>query len=478
MRKINHEDVRLLFLRSSCTSEGIFFNCDTVIDWLKEQNKKIYVSINKVSFKLLKNWKVSNSSIRHESGKFFSVQGVRVKTDFNHIETWDQPIIFQPEVGYLGIITKEFKGVLYFLLQAKIEPGNVNYVQLSPTLQATRSNYSRVHKGKKPQYLEYFQNAKPHQVLLDQLQSEQGSRFFRKRNRNIIIKINDELPILDNFVWLTLGQIKNLIRKENLINMDTRSVLAGIPFGNFEPDVMNFLSFCNLSYKHKNNIIQKAFLESALIKHDSVHTIQNIVSFITHLKSVYNLEVRKIPLNKMRKWIFGKNEIHHEDDNSFKVNAVNVEIGNREVVEWNQPMIEPQAQELSAFVCKNINGLLHLAVQAKMECGNLDFIEFAPTVQCIMNNCHLIEADSIPFLNYVLNAKPEQVFYDVIQSEEGGRFFREQNRNMIVIAGDDFPVELPEKYIWMTLNQLIFFLKFNNYVNIQARSIISAINFV
>ena len=74
-------------------------------------------------------------------------------------------------------------------MQAKIEPGNVNNVQLSPTLQATKSNYTRAHQGKSPAYLEYFVNATPYQILLDQLQSEQGARFLRKRNRNIILVI-------------------------------------------------------------------------------------------------------------------------------------------------------------------------------------------------------------------------------------------------------------------------------------------------
>ena len=74
----------------------------------------------------------------------------------------------------MGIITKEFKGVLYFLMQAKIEPGNVNCVQLSPTLQATKSNYTQTHAGKAPKYLEYFKNVTQDQILVDQLQSEQG----------------------------------------------------------------------------------------------------------------------------------------------------------------------------------------------------------------------------------------------------------------------------------------------------------------
>ena len=176
-------------------------------------------------------------------------------------------------------------------------------------------------------------------------------------------------------------------------------------------------------------------------------------------------------------WIFSDEMIHHKDHKYFKVIAVDVSIGNREVVEWGQPMIEPAQEGLCAFVCKEINGILHFAVQAKLECGNHDIIEFAPTVQCLTGNYRQTREGSLPFLDYVLNSKPEQIVFDTLQSEEGGRFFKEQNRNMIIIAGDEVPVVLPENYIWMTLNQLYTFLKFNNYLNIQARSLIAAISF-
>lgn len=43
--------------------------------------------------------------------------------------------------------------------------------------------------------------------------------------------------------------------------------------------------------------------------------------------------------------------------------------------------------------------------------------------------------------------------------EEGGRFYKEQNRNMIIVAGDEISDELPENFIWMTLNQLYVFIK-------------------
>ena len=199
---------------------------------------------------------------------------------------------------------------------------------------------------------------------------------------------------------------------------------------------------------------------------------------MTHLKSIYDLHIEKIQLKDLREWVFTDKMIHHEENKYFRVIAVDVEIGNREVVKWNQPMIEPAQEGLCAFVCKEINGIMHFAVQAKLECGNHDIIEFAPTVQCLTGNYRQTKEGALPFLDYVLNARAEQIFYDVLQSEEGGRFYREQNRNLIVIAGDEIPDELPGKYIWMTLNQLYTFLKFNNYLNIQARSLIAGISFI
>ena len=466
------------FLKSAFTLKGSFTDTEKVIEWLKIQNDQVQVSIRKTQFKALDQWLFNKESgrLQHSSGKYFSIDGINVKTNWGSISQWQQPIINQPEIGYLGFIVKEFDDVLYFLLQAKIEPGNVNYVQLSPTLQATRSNYTQVHNGKKPLYLEYFQNAKPQEILLDQLQSEQGARFFKKRNRNIIIKINEDIPVCDNFIWLTLAQIKCLMKFDNIVNMDTRTVISGIPFGNYAPDVVDFFNF--LGSVNDNDSVKKAFLKSALSVTGAIHSLEEIITFLTVFKSEYDLEVTHIPLNSLENWVFGESEIYHREHKYFNVCAIDVSIENREVVKWSQPMVEPSQEGLCAFICKEINGLLHFAVQAKLECGNRDIIEFAPTVQCLTGNYRQTKEGALPFLEYVLNARPDQIFIDSLQSEEGGRFFREQNRNMIVIAGDDIPVELPDNFIWMTLNQLHTFLKFNNYLNIQSRSLISAIPFI
>lgn len=468
----------LLFLKSAFAEEGAFLSVKEVISWLEAQNKAVYVSIRKTTFDRLTTWRFDDISgnLRHETRKFFSIDGIHVRTNWGSVAEWDQPIINQPEIGYLGIIAKSFNGVLHFLMQAKIEPGNVNHVQISPTLQATKSNYTQVHKGKKPRYLEYFRDVHPGQILLDQLQSEQGARFLKKRNRNIIIRIEEDLPVYENFLWLTLGQIKKLIRNDNLVNMDTRTVISGIPFGHYEPSVIDF--FNSVSSREIANETSKDFLKSALSYEGALHSTDEIMAFLTRWKCDLELEVSKIPLRAINHWEILDYEIRHAENKYFKVVPVEVEIGNREVVSWSQPMVEPAQEGLAAFICKKINGILHFAVQAKLECGNFDIIEFAPTVQCLTGNyIHSLEG-KLPFLDYIFECPQEAIIFDTLQSEEGGRFFREQNRNMIVLGDANFPVELPPNYIWMTLNQLNNFLQYNNFLNIQARSLISAISFI
>jgi len=473
----NHSYKNLEFLKSSFSPEGKYRSTDDILKWLKKMRQSIDVKIERTHFSKLDKWVYDEKtgSIRHQTGKFFSIDGINVQTNGGAVATWQQPIINQPEIGFLGIITKEFDGVLHFLMQAKVEPGNKNYIQLSPTLQATKSNFTQIHEGKKPYYLEYFRNAKPEQIILDQLQSEQGARFLRKRNRNIIIKIEEEIPVYDHFSWMTLAQIKLLMQKNNMVNMDARTVISGITYGNMDEGVVDFLNFLG---HDKSDTIEKALLKSALASDGALHNTDELISFLTRLKSIYELDLIKVPLKGLENWSFNDDEIRHSENKYFRVIAVDIEISNREVVNWSQPMVEPAQEGISSFVCKEINGILHFAVHAKLECGNFDVIEFAPTVQCLTGNYRHSKKGSIPFLEYILKAPKENVIFDTFQSEEGGRFFREQNRNLIVLAGDEISVDLPPDFIWMTLNQLNEFLKFNNYLNIQARSLISAISFI
>lgn len=456
-------------IKSLLTTQNPFNSTEEVLTWIDRRNREVVVEVTPVPFLELKGWHFDGETgnLCHDSGKFFSVVGIDVYADNGQAQRWTQPIINQPEVGYLGIISREVDGVLYFLLQAKIEPGNVNCVQLSPTLQATRSNYTQVHGGRKPAYLDYFKNAKPSQILLDQLQSEQGARFFRKRNRNIIIKVDEEIENNIDFRWLTLGQIRRLMRHDNLVNMDTRTVLSGLCFKTAPFLARTIVSdFGQLLFDSEDRM-------------EGINTTDQILHHISALKSKYELVTEKIPLKNVKDWTISPTEICRNDGRFFKVLGVNVKIANREVASWCQPIVQPMHEGLSVLFCKKIGGVLHVLLQTKVECGNFDVVELAPTIQCLTGNYKNPVGYVPEYLDSFATEKcVERIVFDTRQSEEGGRFYHEQNRNVIAMVNDDVPDNPPENFIWLTLGQVKEFLRFNNYLNIQIRSLISALEYL
>lgn len=478
MRTRNVEDAQLDFL-ASAMSHGCFMSTEEILAWMKKQNEEVVSIIKQIPISELRGWAYRDDRIRHDSSKFFSIDGIHVETNYRNTPQWDQPIINQPEIGFLGFIVKKFKGVLHFLMQAKIEPGNLNVVQLSPTLQATRSNYNRVHGGKSPTYLEYFNGEKDVTVLVDQLQSEQGARFLHKRNRNIIVEVdeNEDVEAKANFIWVSLGQIKELLRFPNVVNMDSRTVISCIKFGSYSEHSLKLLDRVKRTAGfHLSK--PDSFLYSVLSADNHLHDLQDIIQWITSLKFKYELNVSSIGISKMQHWVYDGNTIHHEADKYFNVIGVRVEIGNREVVSWDQPMVRSAQEGLVGFIVKKIDGIYHYLVQAKLESGNFDVVELAPTVQCLTGNYRKGKNEyTIPYLDTVLESPKDRIWYRSYQSEEGGRFFQEQNLNIIIEVGDEFPIEVEENYCWMTLNQMLSFVTYNNYLNIAARSLLSAISF-
>ena len=167
-------------------------------EWFAACRRHTHGQAERVELDRLDGWHrdPSTGNIRHHTGKFFTIAGLSVDIKGGPVEHWQQPIILQPEVGILGVLVKEFDGVLHCLMQAKIEPGNANGLQVSPTVQATRSNYTRVHGGKAVPYLEYFLGTTRSVVMADVRQSEQGTWFLHKRNRNMVVEVTGDVEVL------------------------------------------------------------------------------------------------------------------------------------------------------------------------------------------------------------------------------------------------------------------------------------------
>ena len=456
-------DTMLSIAKSWCETEGKVHTTAEILDWIKERNENTYVSIRPISLEECAPWFYDEAEgcIRNKGRNFFTISGCRITDEQGN--TVDQPIIRQEEIGFLGIICREIGGVMHFLLQAKIEPGNVNCIQVSPTIQATKSNFTQKHGGRKPAYLEYFVNAGRYEIVVDQIQSEQSSRFYKKRNRNIIIRVEEDIPVLPSHCWMTLGQIKALMRRDNLVNMDTRTVLSCIPFAKMF--MSGDAAAALMERFHDKELFRSAFMER------EENPLPAVYQYINNEK-MFGVSVPSfIPLGGMRDWEMRDSELVCRHPYPFRVIFCDIAIEGREVRRWTQPLIAANGSATMGLACCEDGSVLKFLVRAAPEIGCFDGVELGPTIQreCVDTGA------SGPVETYFMDKlrAGEGVMFDHMLSEEGGRFYHEQNRNVLLrVRRDELPA-LPEGYFLLdhrTLNELV---QVNNTLNIQLRNLLA-----
>lgn len=448
------------FVKSWKCKVGII-STENILDIIENKNKNLHVLIKKSTLSLMNDWKITeNGVIVNHNGSFFKVTGLEKKENDKIIAS--QPIILQDEIGFLGIICTYLNGILHFLMQAKIEPGNINKIQISPTIQATKSNFEQKHGGKRPAYLDYFINDSKYEIIVDQIQSEQAGRFLKKRNRNIIIFVPyDDIDVLPSHIWMTLGQIKQLMRYDNLVNMDTRTVLSCIPFGLYSD-----------SKKCLQKYFSNQFLYNSLFN-DDVPDIVKAYKKINDFKMFHHSYTECKSLYDLKNWKVTDKEIICRDKANFKVIFCDIEIEGREVKSWSQPLFEATGKALFVLFVAKFGNKYKFLVKLSHEIGTFDDVELGPTIQN-----EFIDNDKMPsnqieeiYIEHIKNR--DRVLYDVFLSEEGGRFYQEQNRNVIIEIYQDELNNLDSSYIWLDFKTLNILGQSNNVLNIQLRNLLS-----
>ena len=466
---MNIDHIKHLLNHDSLPNQSTENSLNDILVWLSEHRDKAEYSIERISWNECEKWSFDNSGyISHESGKFFSVVGIKLETNYGSKESWNQPIMNQPEIGILGIICKSINGVLHFLLQAKMEPGNPEVVQLSPTLQATRSNFTQIHKGKSPKYLDYFLKHDKGTRLIDQLQIEQSARFLGKRNRNMIVLLEESFKNDDpDFIWVSLAQLKKLLTMDNIVNMDTRTVISCLS------------SFCEGSLLLNRNEIDTKSDVRVLNYNDSsypayIYTDIELINWVSSLKFRYFMLKNLIPLRQLESWTLDAESLSHKQGKFFEVQAYRIHCTSREVSGWCQPLFSDTKHGLVAFIITKHEGEVFFLVNAKLEPGSLDTVDLSPTVS--VSDYRNYQADNTPaFLMDCINSAPEFILYDTLQSEEGGRFYQVQNRYMLVYKEGGRDLEINDDFKLFSFSQVCSFLK-HGYFNIEARSLIAAID--
>ncbi|MBI4242742.1 MAG: NDP-hexose 2,3-dehydratase family protein [Planctomycetes bacterium] len=419
----------------------------SVCSWLKEITKSSNFSAREIPFSKSREWVFKNGSIAHKSSRFFEVIGLEWETTGNRIAS--QPFIDQQEIGTLGFLITKNSSDIEVLVQAKIEPGNVKTIQLAPTCQSTASNAARVHGGDEPPFIKAFTPGNK-DIVYDKLQSEQGTIFFGKRNRNVLRVVNkSSIPHSPFHSWINTKDMFYFLQKNFLVNTDARSVLVSAPWNilvnraPFSKSKTGFSKDLLISY----NIVNEALLEKAK-------------KCILYEKGM-SRSATKIDISKINEWILCENGLISSSNKPFDIRQILVNTNCREVVCWDQPLVKSKGPGKIILLCGREKGVLRFLFKASREIGLYNKVELTPSI--------VIEPGSNK-RNPILSKKGF-VRAECFQSEEGGRFYHCINHYQIIDIGEVRKTK-DEQY-WLTVGEIRQLLNEEGWFTNEARSALS-----
>jgi oxidase EvaA len=264
----------------------------------------------------------------------------------------------------------------------------------------------------------------------------------------MIVRVGPEVEADEDFAWLTLRQVNLLLKQDNVVNMDARTVLSCLPDWRADASALS----------------------------GSLHSDAEVRSWITQRRAEHDVSVASIGLANTQGWRHDPHAVSHERGHHFSVVAVDVVSGRREVAAWSQPLIEPHGTGIAALFVRRVDGVRHVLLRARAEAGFLTVVELGPTVQCtVQNYSHLPRASWPPYLDEVQKRRGSAV-YDVLLSEEGGRFLNAQSHYVIIEIDDEdlAPLE-SEEFRWVSLRQVDELLRYSHNLTVQARTLITAL---
>lgn len=202
-----------------------------ILNWISNRQDKVKTVSKLINLEDCTDWyQDKNDNLYHKSKQFFKVMGVETKGAFGReVSSWTQPILTQKHGGVLAFISRQTKKFgTEFLVNAKIEPGDNSIIKISPSFQATQSNMNRAHGGKRPIFHDIVIQLKNAELIYYTIHNEEGARFWKKSNWNVIVKLNnpfDKRIKGKNYKWVSLTQLKKLALRDSCVNPFVKTIL-------------------------------------------------------------------------------------------------------------------------------------------------------------------------------------------------------------------------------------------------------------
>ena len=380
--------------------------------WLQDYRSSIDFSVDRIPFSESNEWAFDDERtfLGHRSKKFFAVRGYRHPGSDQKDSC--QPLIDQPETGTQGFVVR-WNGSSYDLLaQARTEPGNIGVVQIGPTIQATFSNYTTVHGGKRPKFLDWFHNPEAHRarVIIDTTQPELGTRFLKKWNRNIVIECSQLDDFCDPmFHWIRLEDFAKLMQSDHIVNNDARLVFGLLA-----------LERGQVIFDRPGDTSADAVTASiGSLASKSFQTFDELLNWRAAQQSPKIVGPETVALHSLAGWQIDDHEIGRQNNDSIAVQQFRVKAGDREVESWDQPLIASKSESSISLCYSDVDGCVQLLMQATTQIGNDNGPLLQPTY------CQEDGSDSLlpEFLEKWLTPENQLEKTQIKGSDEGGAFF-------------------------------------------------------
>lgn len=377
-----------------------------------------------------------------------------ISNDLRSNSTYCQPFILQPEIGILGFLLSRSQRDVRLLVQFKTEPGNLGGAQLSPSFQCTESNYRGLHGGVIAPFREIFTQEQPECTLLDSLQSEQGTRFINKYNRNTVIVVdpaNIDLrsPALAAWRWLTVREIGFLLTQDFIFNTDARSVISSLPWVNLTPSARPFSHWLGSDCFGRD-------LALSFADQPSPARIAAILSWLSAQRESLQLNTSLGPIETLPGWHCSPSGIKSESTEcSLSIRYYRVHAEDREVAQWTQPLVAAESEGLNLLVTQQNAGVLRFAVRLSTEPGFANFAQLSTTEVLPPGS-----STSLPLLPQLIaeikrvDPTHQAVIFDCKMSEEGGRFYQNINRYVVLHLPAEVMYPKSDDLIWLTLGEI------------------------
>ena len=195
--------------------------------WLGGLSRRLWMETHRAPLRDVTGWRHEGGMIAHERGGFFEVLGVTVEAPTREVPRWDQPLVRSRGRGIIGFLCQQREGMLRFLVRGVLEPGDPG-VRMGPTVQCMRESHTVM-----PAFVDAIAHAPDSRVRARFVQSEEGGRFYHDERLLLVVELPAEAPVdaPPEFLWMTLRELKEMIRRDGHVNIEARSLVACLPIG-------------------------------------------------------------------------------------------------------------------------------------------------------------------------------------------------------------------------------------------------------